>query len=181
MDLTIEKRVNRENILTRDWLKIYVDEATFGPETKHVERVVIEHPGAACILAITPDDEVVLVAQYRYATGETLYEIPAGKNDTWKTDFSITAARELAEETPYTAGKLEFIYQFYIAPGYSDELISLYKATDLKKNSTLTLDEDESLQVRLYNKAEIKEMLNDGRICDGKTIIALQHWLNEND
>jgi len=177
MELAIEEQVTREEVLTRDWVRIYRDEAKFPDSDKLMERIVLSHTGAACILALTADDKVVLVEQYRYAAQETLYEIPAGKNDTWQAGAEETARRELAEETPYTSGKLEFICDFYVAPGYSDELISLYKATDLMKDSTLTLDEDESLRVQLVSKDEARKMLQTGKIRDAKTIIALQYWL----
>jgi len=177
MQLAVEKQVERTRILQRDWLAIYVDQVALSQSDKVVERIVVEHPGAACILALTADDEVVLVEQYRYAASTALYEIPAGKNDTWGLDTAATARRELAEETPYTAGKLELLYDFYIAPGYSDERIALYKATELEQNSTLNPDEDEVLRLKLCKKAEVKAMLQDGRIRDAKTIIALQYWL----
>jgi ADP-ribose pyrophosphatase len=181
MDLTIEKQIERTSILQRDWLAIHVDTVAIEETGNVAERIVVEHPGAACILALTDANEVVLVEQYRYAASTALYEIPAGKNDTWDANTEETARRELAEETPYTAGKLELLYDFYIAPGYSDERIALYKATALKQNSTLSPDEDEVLHVKLCQKAEVRAMLRDGRIRDAKTIIALQYWLYEDE
>jgi len=181
MSVMIEKQIKSQTVVERDWLKIKVDEIQFEKGEQTSERILLEHPGAACLLAITDDEKVLLVEQYRYPTKQVLYEIPAGKNDTWDGSFFETAQRELAEETPYTAKKLELLYTFYVAPGYCNEYLHLYKATGLEKNSQLDLDQDEFLSVSYFTKAEIQTMMANGTIRDAKTIIALQYWLNENE
>lgn len=179
MSVVIEKKISETFVLNRDWIRVQVDQIQFDQSTKTAERIVITHPGAACILAVTDDEKVLLVSQYRYPTKQALYEIPAGKVDNWSNDYYQTAARELAEETPFTAEKLELLYTFYVAPGYCNEYLHLYKATGLQKNSALSLDEDEFLHVEYFSKDEVKAMLHDGTIRDAKTIIALQYWLYE--
>ena len=182
MTVVIENTVHEDVILERDWIRIQVDTIRFEGSDKEAERIILKHPGAACILPITDDNKVVMVSQYRYATGHTLYEIPAGKVDEWENrDFLETAKRELAEETPFTAENLEFLYSFFPVAAYCNEKIYMYKATGLKRNSQLELDDDEYLSLHYFTKAEAKEMLQTGKIIDAKTIIALQHWVYKDE
>lgn len=173
-----ETMVSSKTVFEMEWLKIKLDDILIGDEIPS-KRIVVDHPGAACILAITEEDKVLLVSQYRYAVQEVMYEIPAGKVDTWGGDYYETAQRELAEETPFTAERMELLYTFYTAPGFCNEYLHLYKAIGLKENSNLTLDPDEFVDIHYFTKHEIRQMLSAGEIHDSKTIIALQYWLNE--
>ena len=173
-----ETKISRKEIFELDWVRVVQD--TIQIEGAGVApRFVVQHIGAACILAVDANDRVLLVRQYRYPIGEMTYEVPAGKNDTWDADVAETAARELAEETPFTAESLEPVYTFYTAPGFTDEKITLYKAVNVQENSALSLDEDEFIDVCYFTKQEISSMLRNGTITDAKTIIALQYWLCE--
>ncbi|GBU10779.1 ADP-ribose pyrophosphatase [Erysipelotrichaceae bacterium] len=178
MAIQMEKKLTSKLILELSWLKISLDEIKIENGIEST-RIVLDHPGASCILAITPEQKVLLVTQYRYATQEVLYEIPAGKLDAWGGDYYKTAIRELAEETPYTAKSMKLLSAFYTAPGFCNEFIHLYKAEGLEKNSTLELDMDEFVDVHYFSKHEIREMMQNGVIHDAKTIIALQYWLFE--
>lgn len=147
------------------------------PNGKEASREVIRHNGAACILAITPDNKVILVKQFRHPTGEILLEIPAGKLDKIDENPKEAALRELAEETPYTAKSATLLYSFYSAPGFCDEKLHLFLAHDVAKNSQLTTDEDEFIQEILMTKEEVIFALKNQQIQDAKTLIALQAWL----
>ena len=129
-------------------------------------------------MAITPEQQVVLVRQWRYATQQALLEVPAGKLDAGE-DPSICALRELAEETPYTAEKVEKLAQFYTAPGFCNEIMYVYRAINISKNSQLSADEDEFTETVLLNIDETKKAIANGEIQDAKTLIALNFWLSE--
>lgn len=160
------------------FLKIYRDNIRL-PNDKTSVRLVVRHPGAACVLAVTPDDKVVLVRQWRYAVGKALLEVPAGKLDEGE-DPAVCALRELAEETPYTAERVEKILHFYSASGFCDEILHIYRAINVLPNSTLQPDEDEFVETVLLTRQEVREKIASNEICDGKTLIALQMWLAEN-
>ncbi len=149
------------------------------PNGKSATREVVRHPGAVCILAITPEDQVILVNQYRHPCAKEILEIPAGKLDVQGEQPEQCALRELSEETPYTARGLELIQGFYTAPGFCDEYMYLYRAHGLHQNSTAQADEDEFVQTVLLSKEEAKQAVLEQRIIDAKTLIALQHWFLE--
>ena len=176
MKLT-ETKINSTPIDHSSFLKIDRDQIRLPNGNTHT-RIVLRHPGAACILAVTPDDKVVLVRQWRYATGHATLEIPAGKLDSGENPAEC-ALRELGEETPYTAEKMEKIIQFYSAPGFCDEVLHLYRAVGIAPTSTLNPDEDEFVETQLLTRSEARSAIADGTICDAKTLIALQFWLME--
>ncbi|MGL5916505.1 MAG: NUDIX hydrolase [Culicoidibacterales bacterium] len=146
------------------------------PNGNEALRDIVRHPGGVCVLAITPEQKIIFVQQYRYALEQLTLEIPAGKLDPTDHDPMQAALRELAEETPYTAESLELLYTFYPTPGFCDEKLRLYLAHGVKYNSQLTTDEDEFLDVVYYSISEAMELLRSGQLTDGKTIMALQAY-----
>ncbi|MBR6027210.1 MAG: NUDIX hydrolase [Neisseriaceae bacterium] len=173
-----ETKLNSSTILQGKVLHVCVDEVKL-PNGNSATREVVHHPGAVAVLAITNDEKIILVEQYRYACSQTLLEIPAGKLDIQGESPQQCALRELAEETPYTAKSVELIYTFYTSAGFSDEKLYLYQAHDLCKNSTARADEDEFLRLVMMDKKEAADALNNGRILDVKTIVAMQYWLSQ--
>ena len=147
------------------------------PNGNTTTRVVVRHPGAACVLAVTPDQRAVLVRQWRYATGQALLEVPAGKLDAGE-DPAVCALRELAEETPYCADSVEKLAQFYTAPGFCDEVMYVYRAVNVRLGSTLSPDQDEFVETVLLSADEARTAMANGEIQDAKTLIALNYWLN---
>ena len=113
MDLK-ETQLSSEPIFQGTFINIARDTIRL-PNGNESTRVVIRHPGAACVLAVTDNDEVVLVRQWRYACGQALLELPAGKLDAGE-DPAVCALRELAEETPYTADSVKLLHTFYTPP-----------------------------------------------------------------
>lgn len=171
----IEKTLSTTVIDHSSFLHIDRDQIELPNGNQHT-RIVVRHPGAACILAINDDEQVILVRQWRHAAGRALLEIPAGKLDDGE-DPAACALRELGEETPYTAERVEKICAFYSAPGFCNEVLHLYRAINIISNSTLTPDEDELVETELFSKEQIKSMIENGDIVDAKTLIALQFWL----
>ena len=174
MNLT-ETQLSSEPIFDGKFVTIARDTVRL-PNGNQSYRIVIRHPGAACVLAVTEADEVVLVRQWRYATGQALLELPAGKLDAGE-DPAECALRELAEETPYTADRVKLISSFYTAIGFCDEKMYFYQAEGVRLGSTLSNDEDEITETVLMSKEEARTALAHNEIKDGKTLIGLQYWL----
>ncbi len=172
MDLK-EKTVSKNYVYCGKIINVRCDDAEL-PSGKPCKREVIEHSGGAAVLYVE-SDAVLLVKQFRYPYGEEIYEIPAGKRNRGE-DPAVTAARELAEETGLTATELEHIYTVYPTPGYTDEKIYIYHAKAAVQGSAHP-DDGEFLHAQFIPLAEAERMIRDGRIRDGKTIIAVQHYL----
>jgi len=172
-----EKKLKSKEIFTCSFMTLYEDDVRTdsGIETK---RVYIKHPGAAAILPITKDGKIILTKQFRYPIYDISLEIPAGKKDSIDEDPYTCALRELEEETGYISTDIEHLYTIYPCLGYSDEIIDIYLARDcVKKDNPLPQDADEQIEIIFYNEMELLELLKQKKIRDGKTIIALQHYL----
>ncbi len=141
------------------------------PGGVEVEREVVRHPGSAVILAIVPDGRLVFVRQYRYAVDGFLWELPAGHIDPGES-AEETARRELVEETGYYPHRLEKLLEFYPAPGFTDELMHLFRATELEER-TPRPEEDERIEVRLFTHQEAFQMVARHEIMDAKTLVGL--------
>lgn len=139
---------------------------------RETTREVVFHPGAVAIVPLLPDGRVIMIRQYRHATGEVLLEIPAGTRDIPGEAPRDTAARELIEETGYRAGTLTHLSDFYTAPGFCNELMSLYLATDLAPGDQNLMD-DEAISVEAFTLDEAQALIAGGSIRDAKTIVGL--------
>jgi ADP-ribose pyrophosphatase len=135
------------------------------------QREVVHHPGSAVIIPVFNDDTVALVKQYRHPTVRYLLEAPAGTlNDRESPD--VGAARELEEELGLIAGRLEKLSEFFVSPGFCEEKMWVYLATELT-TATQRLEDDEILEVIRVPFSQALEMVTDGEIEDAKTIIGL--------
>ena len=153
--------------------RLRVDEVML-PDGERFERGIVEHPGAVILIPLMATDngyEVLMVRQYRAAIEESILEVPAGTKG-WQEDWLVCAQRELREETGYRAGKLTSLGQFWPAPGFSSELMTLYVATELT-HDPLPADVDEEIEVVPVALAEVVAMAWDGRLQDGKSIIGI--------
>jgi ADP-ribose pyrophosphatase len=132
----------------------------------------VHHPGGAMAVPITNDGKLVLVKQYRFATQGRILEFPAGTLEVGE-DPATTIAREIEEETGYRAGKWQNLGEFFLAPGYSDEIIYAYLAQDLEKLAVQPAgDDDEDISVILMTPAEFEAALDRGEPIDAKSIAA---------
>lgn len=172
-----ETKLSGNTLFQNSFLTIDQDVIQLPNGNRH-QRLVVRHPGAACVLAVTDKKQVVLVRQWRYAAGHALLEVPAGKLDKGE-DPAQCALRELAEETPYTAASVEKIAAFYSAPGFCDEVLHLYRAHGIQADSALQPDQDEFVETVLLTQEEVRQAIANQEICDAKTLIALQFWLSE--
>ncbi|MDR3636445.1 MAG: NUDIX hydrolase [Isosphaeraceae bacterium] len=135
------------------------------------DREVVLHRGAVALVPMVDNDHVCLVRNDRYAVGKVLLEVPAGTIDAGESP-DATAARELAEETGYEAGRLVRLREWFVSPGVMNERMYLYLCTELRPGPTHH-QPDERLEPIVVPWSEAMAMANDGRIEDAKSILAL--------
>lgn len=163
---------SNEEVFSGRLLKVQRDHVTL-PNGNDTTREYIHHPGAVAIVPVLPDGRVVLVKQCRYPLRTLLWEIPAGKLDHGEAeDADECARRELSEETGYEAEHWQRLVSIATTPGFSDEIIHLYKAWGLKQYAQHT-DEDEFIGVAAFTAEELQKMVADGELYDAKTLCAL--------
>lgn len=138
---------------------------------KEATRELVEHNGGVVIACMPVPEQVVLISQYRYSVDEELYELPAGRIETREPPLSA-AQRELTEETGYVASKWEEIAQMYTAPGFCNEILYLYRATDVHQVGQ-SLDDDEHAEVMLMDLKDAWNLVVSGKVRDAKTIAGL--------
>jgi ADP-ribose pyrophosphatase len=153
-----------------------IDQVRF-PNGKIGELEMIRHSGASAVLPVLSDMEgddpqILLIRQYRYASGGYMLEVPAGRPDAPGEDWEVCARRELEEETGMIAGTMIKLTEIFTTPGFTDEKIHLFMATDLTAGTT-RLDEDEFLDTEVMPLSAALDMIRDGGIQDGKTICTI--------
>jgi len=141
---------------------------------RETTREVVRHPGSVAILAFPEPGVVLLERIWRYTAGRTLLEIPAGTLDPGETGAAC-AARELAEETGYRAGRLEPLLTVHTSPGILTEQLTLFLASDLAEGEP-EREAGEQIENVLLAFDEATAMVRDGRITDGKTVLAILYW-----
>ena len=160
-----------KNIYSGKVVTLNIDTVTL-PNGVTIDLEIVRHPGAAAVVPLKENGTVVLIKQFRHAAGGFIYEIPAGKLHPGE-DPKNCAARELEEEIGYQAGKLDLLSSIFTAPGFTDEVIHIYKATELAKGRQ-NLDRDEVLEIVEVSLQEAIDMIRVGRIRDAKTMVGLQ-------
>lgn len=166
-----EERLASERVFTGRVLSLEVDRVRL-PGGGEAVREVVRHPGAAVIVPILGDGRVVLVRQFRYAAGETLLELPAGKREADE-DPAACAARELAEETGLRAARLDYLIGYYTAPGFTDEFLHCFVASGLTPAAGAVRDADEHCELVPLPLDEALCRIAAGEIRDAKTILGL--------
>ncbi len=164
-----EKTLNKNYIYKGKILNLRKDDIIL-PDGKGAIREIVEHSGGCCILC-EREGQILLVRQFRYPYMEEVLELPAGKINEGETPEQ-TAIRELEEEGGIKAKRVEKMFDVYPSPGYTEEIIRIYRAVDIEE-SKVRLDEDEFLESVWINKPTLKEMIKNGEIKDAKTLIAL--------
>jgi len=157
------------------FLDAHVDRVRF-PDGSEGEQVLIHHPGAAAVVPVLsdpkgPDPQLLLIHQYRYATGGTLWEIPAGRLEPGEAPLAC-AQRELLEETGCRCETLHPLTFLWTTPGFTNEKIHLFMATGLTQGET-SHESDEFMEVVPLRLSRVLEMIRDGEITDAKTMVAI--------
>ncbi len=162
--------VERKEIFAGRVVTLSVDRVRL-PNDKEIEMELVRHPGAAAIVPLHADGTVVLIRQARYAASGWLLEVPAGKLDANEAPETC-AARELEEEAGLKAGKLTPLGFIWVSPGFTNERIWLYLATELTE-AQQALEPDEVLTTMRLPLSEAVAMARRGDITDAKSVCAL--------
>lgn len=169
------ERIDRKLVRTGAITEIYEDTISL-PDGRTEKWDLVDHVGAAAVVAVRDDGKILMVRQWRNPNQEEMPEIPAGKLDARDEPTELAAARELEEETGYRAGSLERLITFRPTVAYSSERIDIYLATQLTKGEQ-HLDDDEFLNVELWSAEDVVRGIYDGTIEDGKTIAGVLAYL----
>jgi ADP-ribose pyrophosphatase len=145
------------------------------PDGRMYTREIVEYGTAVVLVPVADDGRLLLVRQYRHPVGKWLLELPAGGVDARDASPESAAQRELREETGQR-GSLTRIGGMFLAPGYSEEFQHVYLATDLVEDS-LAADEDEDLVLEQVALDDALRFIDEGVICDAKSIAALLMYL----
>jgi ADP-ribose pyrophosphatase len=165
------KLIHRQAVHSGRIVDVTVDRVRL-PNGHEVALDMVRHPGAAAVVPFENNREILLVRQYRWATGGWIYEVPAGKLQGPEDAPAACAVRELQEEVGRRAGRLEELGCIWTAPGFTDEKIHLFLATDLEVVPQC-LEEDEVLEVVQLPFQEALDMAGRGEMPDAKSQCAL--------
>jgi ADP-ribose pyrophosphatase len=146
------------------------------PDESLLELEMVRHPGAAAVVPLlsdpgSPDPQVLLLRQFRYAAGGPIWEVPAGVLEPGETPETC-ARRELLEETGAVAERVEHLTTIFTTPGFTDERIHLFVATGISTGEPRPMS-DEFLEVEARPLSKVLEMIRDREMVDGKSIVAL--------
>jgi ADP-ribose pyrophosphatase len=139
-----------------------------------IKRSVVRHVGSAVMMAVDEKKRVLLVRQYRLPAEKYLWELPAGRLDPGEKPLQA-AKRELKEETGYHAKKWTKLASYFASPGFVQERMTIFLAEDLTAGEATPMD-DEQIETRWFKRKELAEMIADGKIEDGKTLIGFLTW-----
>lgn len=168
------KITSSKEIYTCPLFRVTLDEAK-DKTGWHIKRNVIRHNGSAVMMPVDEKNRVLLVRQYRLPADRYLWELAAGKVDEGETPLQA-AKRELVEEAGLKAKKWKKLAEFYPSPGYVQEKMTIFLATELTQGEAEPM-EDERIETCWFTKKELQEMLRTNRIIDGKTMIGFLYWL----
>lgn len=165
-----EKTISSDRVYTGKTISLRVDTVEI-PNRGYKKREIVEHNGAVGIIAITPENKVVLVKQYRKAIEKELWEIPAGKIEPGENPKE-SAMRELKEETGYSAQSMKLLHKFYTSAGFSNQKIYIYLAENLTPGKQ-NFDDDEFIETKEFSLNEVYDMIYNNDIEDAKTSIGM--------
>lgn len=168
------KRIKRE-LVAKGAIIDYYQDTMLIPNGNVAKWDLIDHKGAAAVVAVREDGKLLMVRQYRNALERETLEIPAGGLNGRDEPTDRAAMRELEEETGYTCDHVELLVSIYTTVAFCNEKIDIYLAQDLRRGHQ-HLDEDEYLNVEAYDLEELKRMVYEGKIQDSKTICAIMTY-----
>jgi ADP-ribose pyrophosphatase len=170
-----EHRLSSKVLVDGGFLELRLDHVRL-PDGGTATREYVRHPGAVAVLPLFDDGRVLLERQFRYPVGQVMLEIPAGKIDPGESTL-VCAARELREETGYTATEWAFACKVHNAAAYSDEVIEIWFARGLMAGEQ-RLDVGEFIEVCAIPESDFESAAASGRVTDVKTLVALL-WLQK--
>jgi ADP-ribose pyrophosphatase len=158
-------------------VKLSIDEVRF-PDGSVGELEMIRHSGASAVIPVLSDPagddpRILLIRQYRYASGGYMLEVPAGRPDQPGEDWELCARRELEEETGLTGGEFTRMTTIFTTPGFTDEQIHLFMATGCTATGSGKLDHDEFIEPVTLALSDALLRIRNGEITDGKTICCI--------
>ena len=172
------KIVSSKEVYACGLFRVTEDEATEpaknGKAGFRIRRSVVRHHGSAVMMPVDKRNRVLLVRQYRLPADQYLWELPAGKIDEGETALQA-AKRELVEETGLRAKKWKKLALFYPSPGFVEETMTIYLATELTQGEAQPMD-DERIETKWYGRKELRKLIRQNKITDAKTMIGYLHW-----
>ena len=172
-----ERTISSEEVFSGHLLRLRVDTVEL-PDGLHATREIVEHPGAAAMVALTAENEVLLVRQWRHPIGRVSLELPAGTLEAGES-VEDCARRELVEEIGYWPEELRKLGAINVSPGYSDEVIHIFLARELRRygqeqgEREWRQDPDENLQTVAMPLGEAVRLCTEGEIADAKTVTGI--------
>jgi len=168
------KIVSTREVYKCGLFRVTEDEAT-DPSGFDIKRSIVRHMGSAVMMAVDEKGRILLVRQFRLPAAKYLWELPAGRLDEGENPLQA-ARRELREETGYRARSWKRLAGFWPSPGFLGEKMTIFLATELTAGEPEPM-EDERIECRWFSRKELDEMIRDGKIEDGKTIIGFLSWM----
>lgn len=157
---------------------IKLEEIEYNKTGNKGKREVVLHPGGAVVVPVTPDRNIIFVRQYRYPFDTIMTELPAGKLDKGEDPLKC-ASRELTEETGYTSDNIKELGKIFTSPGFCNEVLHIYSATDLIPGEHAREEGEEGMEIIELSLSEAEEKIRTGEIVDAKTISGLYMYKNK--
>ena len=170
------KIINSKEVYQCRLFSVTEDEAVDPKTGFTIKRSVVRHAGSAVMMAVDEKKRILMVRQYRLPAEKYLWELPAGKVDPGEKPLQA-AKRELAEETGYKARTWTKLASFWASPGFVQERMTIYRATDLTAGAATPMD-DERIEARWFTRKEVREMIAAAKIEDAKTMVGFLTWQN---
>ncbi|TCK97966.1 ADP-ribose pyrophosphatase [Natranaerovirga hydrolytica] len=170
MDKSDFKRLSRKQIYQGKVINVVQDTMQL-PNEKESLFDLVQHNGAAAIIPVDSEGNILMVEQFRNPVNDITLELPAGTLEKGEDPLEC-AIRELEEETGYASNDLTFLIKFYTAIGFCDEIIHIYVANHLEP-SKQNLDDSEFINVKPYSLERLIKMINQGKLIDSKTITGI--------
>jgi ADP-ribose pyrophosphatase len=168
------KIISSKEVYTCRLFSVTEDHAVDEKSKFEMDRSVVRHAGSAVMMAVDEKKRVLLVRQYRLPAEKYLWELPAGKLDPGEKPLQA-AKRELAEETGYKARTWKKLTSFWVSPGYVQEKMTIFLATDLTPGEATPMD-DERIESRWFTRKDIEQLIREDKIGDAKTMIGFMLW-----